>query len=109
MGDFNLKEIDWIRQSTNTNELHQATVFLEVIRDLFLYQHVKKPTRFRGDDIPTTLDLVFTNEENMIEQMEYLPGIGLSDHLLLAFKLNCYIPTSKRANEHRNYNKGIIL
>ncbi len=73
MGDFNLKEIDGYGKALNTNELHQATVFLEVIRDLFLYQHVKKPTRFRGDDIATTLDLVFTNKKNMISKWNIYP------------------------------------
>ncbi len=106
MGDFNLKEIDWKNENTSVNELHPATIFLEATRDLFLHQHVNKPTRFRGTDIPTILDLVFTNEPNMVENIEYLPGLGLSDHLVLSFKFNCYIQNTKSEIEHRNYNKG---
>ncbi len=74
LGDFNLKEIDWKTQTTDKNENHPSTIFLETIRDLFLHQHVKEPTRMRGEDIPTTLDLILTNEENMVEQLHYLPG-----------------------------------
>ncbi len=74
------KKIDWVRQVTNTGVNHPATIFLECVRDLFVHQHVKKPTRMRGDNIPSTLDLIFTNEENMIDQLEYLPSLGLSDH-----------------------------
>ena len=65
-GDFNVKEIDWGSQTTSTGEEHIATQFLEIVRDSYLIQHVKEATRHRGTDRPSTLDLVFTNEEGMI-------------------------------------------
>ena len=33
-----------------------------------------------------TLDPVITNEEHMINDILYLPGFGLSDHVCLQFK-----------------------
>ena len=42
-----------------------ATKFLEMVRDTYLFQYVNNETRFRGDDQPSLLDLIFTNEENM--------------------------------------------
>ena len=36
------------------------------------------------------LDLVFTNEEGMVSNLEYLPGLGSSDHVVLRFSLVCY-------------------
>ena len=36
------------------------------------------------------LDLIFTNEESMVANMHYLPGIGMSDHLCISFDLRCY-------------------
>ena len=34
--------------------------FLEALRDCFMYQHVTQPTRVRGEDEPSLLDLVLT-------------------------------------------------
>ena len=39
------------------------------------------------------LDLVFTNDENIISNLSYLPGLGKSVHVLLNFGFNCYIDT----------------
>ncbi len=52
MGDFNLKEIDWHNHTTNVGLNHPATIFLEVVRDLFLVQHVNENTRYRENNIP---------------------------------------------------------
>lgn len=74
MGDFNHKEINWIENSTVVGENHVASIFLECIRDTYLFQHVKEPTRIRENNVPTTLDLIFTNAENMIDNLLYNPG-----------------------------------
>ena len=91
VGDFNCKEIDWRLQSTSVNENHVASQLLECIRDCFMYQHVAEPTRFRIGEISSVLDLIFTNEENMISELKYMAGLGKSDHLQLTFNFNCYI------------------
>ena len=76
VGDFNYREINWIDNSTTVSENHPATKFLECIRDGYLYQHVKEPTRVRENNEPSTLDCVLTNEENMVENINYDPGLG---------------------------------
>ena len=96
LGDFNFKEIDWENYSCNTNETHPAYNCLESIRDCYLFQHIKTPTRFRGKQEPSVLDLVFTNEENMIDNISYPPGLGKSDHLVLYFDYHCYTKHSLR-------------
>ena len=80
MGDFNFKEINWGKGDTNTNETHPANIFLELTRDNFLTHHVKQPTRYRDNNTPSILDLVLTNEEDMIDEITHLPGLGKSDH-----------------------------
>ena len=40
MGDFNYPEIDWIRECSNVGVNHQATKFMEGVRDTFMHQHV---------------------------------------------------------------------
>ena len=93
LGDFNLKEINWVNLSTTiVNENHPANKFLETIRDNYLYQHVNKPTRYRDGQVPSLLDLVMTNEEGMIEDMQFLPGLGKSDHCVIVFDFIAYTP-----------------
>ena len=106
MGDFNLGEINWRMDNSHTNENHIASQFLECIRDCFLYQHVKENTRYRAGSEPSLLDLLLTNEENMINSVSYMPGLGKSDHLQLMFTFNCYTETSQTVYEKLNFFKG---
>ena len=110
MGDFNLKDINWevqICKSYNPN--NYSNRFIECVRDCFLTQHVQEPTRQRGSDNPSCLDLVFTNNEDLIDQIEYLAPLGKSDHSLLKFdlKLNIDPPAPKITvlYEKGNYEK----
>ena len=50
-----------------------------------MFQHVTEPTRKRGKTEPHTLDLLFTNEENMIEGLTIEAPLGKSDHSILRF------------------------
>ena len=69
---------------------HPTNHFLEILKDCYFYQHVRKPTRFRLGCEPSVLDLVITNEEGMISNMNFLPGLGASDHLIIRFTVACY-------------------
>jgi hypothetical protein len=44
------------------------------------------PTRWRGSDTPHILDLIITNEENMISDIEYQSPLGKSDHCMMKFR-----------------------
>ena len=59
----------------STRDLH-AQYFLDTLHDLFLYQHVDVPTRYRDSQSFNTLNLVITNEEHMINKISYLPALG---------------------------------
>ena len=48
LGDFNFKEINRDLFNCNVNETHPAYKFLECVRDCYLFQHVKQPTRFKN-------------------------------------------------------------
>jgi len=54
-----------------------------------MFKHIVRPTRYRGNDTPNVLDLVFTDDENMVDNRIYLPGLG---HVCIAFDL--VLPTS---------------
>ena len=84
MSDFNYLDIDWENWNTkgdNTN-IHEYK-FVESIQDNFLHQHTRKPTRWRGTDNPHIVDLIVTNEETMISNLEHVSPLRKSDHCLI--------------------------
>ena len=92
---FNYRGIYWetiTNIETNTLQKRENEIFIECIRDSYLYQHIKEPTRQRGGDKPSVLDLIFTNEENTVTDIEICAPIGASDHSVINFNLNCKAP-----------------
>ena len=82
--ESDVEEVDWSSKDLNQSPEEK---FLQCCQDTFLYQHVKQPTRARGQDEPSLIDLVFTNEENMISQIEHLNPLGSSGHCTLLSQL----------------------
>ena len=62
---------------------------LKVLETVFLYQHVNKPTRGRGSDTPSCIDLVFSNEEQMVSNLTIGAPLGKSDHSVIIFDFIC--------------------
>ena len=88
-GDFNYPGINW--ENEHISETTPViSPFIEAVQSCFLHQHVFKPTRYRDNQEPSLLDLVFTNEEGMLQELTHRPGLGESDHECLNFLLNCY-------------------
>ena len=88
---------------STVSENHISTKFFECCSDSYFYQHVLEPTRERIANEPSTLDLIFTNEENMLSNLQYLPGVGKS---ILLFDLNCYIEKEVVSFKKFNFFKG---
>ena len=93
IGDFNYKDIDWKLQQSTVGIEHDTTKFLETINDCYLFQHVNEATRYREGQNESTLDLILTNEELMVNDIDYITPIGKSDHTTLFFNYNCYTET----------------
>ena len=51
-------------------------------------QHITFPTRARGSNEPSLLDLVISNDD-FIDNIEYLSPLGKSDHSVLS--ISCKI------------------
>ena len=104
-GDFNFPDIDWenefIKESTAV-----ITPFIETIHDCHLYQHVTTPTRYRYDQEPSLLDLVFTNEENVLQDLHHVTGLGGSDHECLTFNVSCNADQHDLSSPSKNFHKG---
>ena len=108
-GDFNIPEIDWITNTVQGSENSLGFKFLETIRDCYLYQHVTETTRGRGTNKPSTIDLIFTNEQGMVRDLSIDAPLGKSDHSLVNFSL---VLTTKRSNtctDKFNFEKGNYL
>lgn len=96
-GDINYPGIDWENISTSQGPGEDEYEFIETIRDCFLYQHILENTRGRGSDNPSLIDLVFSNEEGMVSDVNVDAPLGKSDHAFISYCLNV----------HRNGPKGV--
>jgi len=83
MGDFNYWHIDWIIGACETGAMEECRLFLECLQEGFITQHVTS----RTTEI-SILDLVLTNEPELINEVENLGKFATSDHSLLFWKIN---------------------
>ena len=98
MGDFNYPGINWETGETLTAAEGQ---FFEHINDCFLIQHVTEPTR--GNNV---LDLVFTTEKGMFENLQISDPIGKSDHNTLVWELVTQTVIKQNNVKSFNYHRG---
>ena len=106
-GDFNFPNINWEMGTCTDGEEAIASRFLDTINDSFLFQHVLGNTRFRGSQ-QSRLDLIFTNEEEMIESIEKASPPGKSDHMSLKWNFTVRGKVKKDAapQERFQFAKG---
>ena len=95
IGDFNFKDINWTSWTTPHGAESKEAKFIEAIKDCFLHQHIDEPTRRRGNDIPSQLDLIFSDEEMQVTDIQHLAPLGKSDHSVISFNYCSYIDYSK--------------
>lgn len=68
-----------------------------------MHQHVNEPTRARGEDIPSILDLIFTRTREEIMDLKYLPLLGKSDHIVIGFRFVVRYDITKEKEEYKQY------
>ena len=95
VGDFNFKDINWSTWSTPHNEESKEQKFIEMARDCFFHQQNQENSRRRGNDEPSLLDLIFTDEAMQVSDVYHQSPLGKSDHDVLTFSFNCYLDYSK--------------
>eukprot|EP00794_Sanderia_malayensis_P000872 gene872-166_t len=107
-GDYNLPEIKWGGYRVDAGDESFPLRFYDLCEDLYLVQHVTQATRFRHGNTPSNLDLIFTNEEHMIDDLRSTEPLGKSDHVRLLFQYVCYsgINVNDTQRERYNYWKG---
>ena len=105
IGDFNFREINWGTFTTIHNENSKEHKFIETIQECYLYQHNEENSRRRGNDNPSLLDLVFTDEALQVSDVSHHAPLGKSDHNVITFKFNCYIDYATRSTKY-DYEKA---
>lgn len=101
-GDFNLPGINWQSYTVNPGERSFCSDFIEKIRDCYFVQHIQDITRFRGASTGSVLDLIFSNDDFLIEDIEINSPIGKSDHACVGF-------TCDLKPQQKKYKKTIYL
>ena len=82
MGDFNFPEISYAEETVSASANDPSSLFFNKTQELCLIQHVTEVTRVRQHQAPSTLDYVFTDEENLIDSIAYEPPLAKSDHVV---------------------------
>ena len=108
IGDFNIPGIDWNSWSCNGEDSfnNYKSAFLNCLRDNFLYQHVDKTTRGRLGQTSNILDLIISNNNEIVNNICYSSPLGKSDHCVLHFSINCHKIFNTSKTTKLNYDKG---
>ena len=85
MGNLNYPESEYDNYTVNAGEASDPYRFFTKTQDLFLRQHITENTRMRQGNSPSFLDLMFVNEDNLLDQVSYGAPDGKSDHVSLNF------------------------
>ena len=107
LGDFNFPQIDWVDETTPGSDEHPASKFLSVINECYLTQLIDQDTHYKPGTKPSLIDLIITNNDDLIDNIDYFAPIGNSHHLVLSFKLLVDLPCPSPSTTIKYlYNKG---
>ena len=108
LGDFNYPAINFKTNTVSLGSMSDASKFYEKCQDLCLFQHVHQETRFHDGQCPSCLDYrpIFTDEDNLIQHLQYLPPLGKSDHILLSWDITVHTQDLVSHLTKYNYWRG---
>nr|VZI30179.1 unnamed protein product [Spirometra erinaceieuropaei] len=106
MGDFNAPLIDWSSLYARGPELAFDRRFLDMALRSFLTQHVLFPTRVREGQQSNCLDLVLTKSMDSIDEVQCLPPLGRSDHVVLQWDYSIFSVPEQPTKIRRNIWRG---
>ena len=108
-GDVNYKDIDWQNNMCVASATSGDFLFLEAVRDAYLTQHIEVPTRGRGTDKPTTLDLLITNDDALVEDLIVGAPVVKSDHALISVNIVCDLEMKPIFKKRFMYDKAMMI
>ena len=98
-GDFYYPDLYWQSGASPPDAENKDTTFMEAVRDAFLFQNVTDPTNYRGDHTLNTLDLILSNEDNMVKELQYTAPLGKRHYQVLHFQYTCYLDAPVSGNK----------
>ncbi|CAL4086760.1 unnamed protein product [Meganyctiphanes norvegica] len=105
MGDFNVPKINWATRDILPGARKIERDLYEAVTDNFLYQHVLLPTRYSGPS-NSTLDLIFTKEEEDVKNVKVIQPVGSSDHGVVIGEFICKWKSRVVPRINKAYYKG---
>ena len=85
LGDFNCPRIDYKLEEAKAGEDTLGYRLFEKTQDLLLVENVKQNTHFRVNNESSKLDYIFTEEENVVEDILIREPLGKSDHAVITW------------------------
>jgi len=87
MGDFNCPGINFRDGYVSAGPASLDYKLFNKVQDLLFVETVLQETHFREGTVPSSLDYVFTDEENIIQDMQVDEALGKSDHAALHWRM----------------------
>ena len=88
------------------DETSEAYKFFSKTLDLYLFQNVTQATRIRSKTQESLLDYIFTNEEMLVDDLQYQTPLGKSDHVCLVWNYIVSVEEHETQQRKFNYWKG---
>ena len=101
MGDFNCKNVKWEEMEVSGNAGPWSEEVLQLAMVNTMDQWVEESTRYRGEEEPSMLDLVFTKKPEPRPTIKYKSPMGKSDHVILEMELQDWVILSYK-EDHKN-------
>ena len=107
IGDFNFPSVEWVDGLGHPASGGGDSPFVSCLSDNFLHQTVEKPTRHRGDQNPSLLDLVILSDPDSLIRNEFLPPVGNSNHsvILSVLSTNSCLQTNLHPQTFIDYHE----
>ena len=86
--------------------LRENNYFMEAVRAAYLHQLIMVSTRYWVGLCTSTPDVILTNDENMLDNLEVHIPLGNSDHGCLKFHLVCCRERKVQQRKMYLYDKG---
>nr|VZI39880.1 unnamed protein product [Spirometra erinaceieuropaei] len=106
MGDFNAPLINWSSAYASGPDHAFDRRLLDMTFKLFLTQHVSFPTRMREGQQSNCLDLLITKSLDSVDEVQCLPPLGRSDHVVLLWEYSIFSLPEQATRVRRNIWRG---
>ena len=106
IGDFNYPDINYSQHFVTANDDTAPARFFNTTQEFFLFQNVALPTRVRQGQQPSVLDYIFTDEDNLVDELQYNTPLGKSDHVVLQWDFLVKVHHKSSSQRKLNYWKG---